>query len=127
MNHPLTESGRAVQALWDIQAGFLRKTAYLQFSLATLGFESGVRQWQLLNTLAERNELIAGQKEVAESFQPRFAAIAREATENLRVAGAAFVDWIFSTASLKPAARRSAAIRTKSRPIPRRAPRRKSG
>jgi hypothetical protein len=126
MNHPLSDSGRAAEALWDIQSGFLRKAAYLQFSLATLGFESGVRQWQLLNALVERNELVAGQKEVAESFQPRFAAIVREAADNLRIAGAAFADWVFTTYGFKPA-RPSPAARTRSRPIPQRVRRRKSG
>jgi hypothetical protein len=126
MNHPLSDSGRAAEALWDIQSGFLRKAAYLQFSLATLGFESGVRQWQLLNALVERNELVAGQKEVAESFQPRFEAILREAADNLRIASAAFADWMFSTGGLKPA-RPPPAARTRSRPIPQRVRRRKSG
>jgi hypothetical protein len=127
MNDAFTRSGRAAQALWDIQAGFLRKAAYLQFSLATLAFESGVRQWQLLNALVERHELIAGQKKIAESFQPRFEAIAREAVENLSTAGAAFSGWIVRTSDPQPAAVHSAASRTRSRPLPRRVPRRKPG
>jgi hypothetical protein len=127
MNDPLTESSRAAQALWDIQAGFLRKAAYLQFSLATLGFESGVRQWHLLNTLAQRHELFAGQKEIAESFQPRFAAIAREGADNLRTAGAALAGWFFGKRGVQPAVIRASAPRAKSRPVPRRTPRRKSG
>lgn len=131
MNDPLTESGRAswaaAQALWDIHSGFLRKTAYLQFSLATLGFESGVRQWQFLNALADRHELIAGQKEIVEAFQPRLAAIAREAGDNLRSCGVALADWIFSAAGGQPAVARAPAPRAKSKAPSRRASRRKSG
>ena len=123
---PITESGQAaraaMEALWDIQAGFLRKAAYLQYSLASVGLESGARQWQLLNALAERDRLVAGQKEIAGFVEPRLSAIALEAAEGIREFGEACVAWMFGAYAPRPAA---APARRKSRP--RRSSRKKSG
>ena len=124
--HPLADTGGAAsaawQALWDIQAGFLRKAACLQYSLATLGFESGVRQWQLFSAIAERDGLIAGQKEIAATFQPRLAAIARESADALRASSEEFMGWMLG--SFTPGVATGPA--TTARPRPKAAARRTS-
>lgn len=124
---PLTRARRAsyaaLQALWDIHAGFLRKAAYLQFSMATLGVENGVRQWQLLNALVERDSLIAGETRIAEALEPRFAAIAREAADSLRTFCEAFTGWTLDACALQPVATPAPAPRAK--PRSRRSARRK--
>lgn len=125
---PLTESGQAAHAamaaLWDIQAGFLRKAAYLQYSLASVGLESGARQWQLLNALAARDRLVAGQKEIAEFAEPRLSAIALEAAEGMREFSEACVAWMFGTFTHTPT---PAAAPARRKPRPRRTSRKKSG
>jgi len=118
-------SRAAIQALWDIQSGFLRKSAYLQFSLATIGVEGGVRQWQFWSTLAERDALISGQKQIAVSFQPRLSAVARETTETLRALGTDLLSWTLGTFTPDVSAR--VVARPKARPSKRRAAKKKSG
>lgn len=106
-----TETGQAswaaLQALWKIQAGFLQKATALQYSLAALGVEGGVRQWQLLNSLAERDGLIADQKEFAETYSTRIEEIGREAALAMRAAGDDVTAWLLGSfaTTVKPAAR----------------------
>jgi hypothetical protein len=102
MKHPIDaltaaeqNSRAALRSLWDIQAAFLRKSAYLQFSLATIGFEGGMRQWQSLQAFMERDRLIAGQKEIADSLQPRLMAVARESAESLQSCCEQSMSWLF--------------------------------
>ena len=117
-----TESGSqaVLRALWDIQSGFLRKSAYLQFSLAVIGIEGGIRQWRFWSTLAERDALIAGQKEIAEAFQPRLTAVVRESGEMLHAWSGEVLAWMLGGSLPEAPVRREAAPRTRTWPAARR-------
>lgn len=117
-------SRAAFRALWDIQSGFLKRSAYLQYSLATIGVEGGLRQWQLWTELTERDAALAGQQAIAESLRPRLAAVARETQDTLRAWTEELATWMLGGFVPAAAVPRPAAVR-KTRPA-RRSSRKKS-
>ena len=81
----MTNAGKvsydAIQKLGEINTKTLNRLATLQMSLATLGFESGMQQMQLVSSVKDYNDFLNAETEFANTVQSRVMEIANKASD----------------------------------------------
>lgn len=116
----LTNAGKSsyasLQELGEINAKALQKLADVQFSLATLGIESGVEQAKLLSNTSSYKDLLTAESELANQYSTKVMDLTKQATSVLTESGEEITAWfeksveVFSDTA-KPAAKKPAATK----------------
>jgi phasin family protein len=105
-----------LQELGEINTKALKKLADVQFSLATLGIESGVEQAKLLSNTSNYKDLLATESELANQYGNKVMELTKQATNVLTESGEEITAWfeksveVFSETA-KPAAKKPAATK----------------
>lgn len=116
----LTSAGKSsytsLQELGEINAKALQKLADVQFSLATLGIESGVEQAKLLSNTSSYKDLLAAESELANQYSSKMLDLTKQATSVLTESGEEITAWFEKSVELfsetgKPAAKKPAATK----------------
>lgn len=112
-------SYEALQELGRINSETVTKLAELQFTLASLGIESGVEQAKLLTSTTNYKDLLSAESDLATSYSEKIMSIARQTADILTQSRDEVSSWVEKSASSvtkspskKPAARKPAAKKT---------------
>lgn len=87
-----------LQQLGAINTKALQKLTELQFSLATVGIESGVEQAKLLSSTTNYKDLIAAESELANQYSSKMMDLGKQTADVLNESGEEIVAWFEKSA-----------------------------
>lgn len=87
-----------LQQLGAINTKAVQKLTELQFSLATMGIESGVEQAKLLSSTTNYKDLISAESELANTYSSKMMDLSKQTAEVLNESGEEIAAWFEKSA-----------------------------